>query len=318
MGPHDRLFRFTFQRVEYARDALRAILPERLVRRLDFERLTLRSETFVDPRLTSRISDVMYSAPIDGTETFVWIVCEHQSTEVEVMALRLLEYMVGGWSELRAEGLKHVPPIVPVVITHVRGGWRSPRRFSELYGVPPAVVAPIRRHLVDFEYIVDDIGRCSERALARRTSSPFLRLVLWSLRAHARGLPASIDGWVEEFRRLRQRRERDRVEALLRYHLEVGVEDGGRVVDAAIADPWIEEVYVTSLKDILLEEGRERGLEQGRREGLRSALLSVLTLKFGEVPAAAQATIDGGTAEQLEAWTKRVLDASSVEDVLRP
>jgi hypothetical protein len=41
----------------------------------------------------------------------------------------------------------------------------------------------------------------------------------------------------------------------------------------------------------------------------------VLTRKFGELPGSARARIETATVEQLEAWTDRVLSATTLDEI---
>ena len=77
------------------------------------------------------------------------------------------------------------------------------------------------------------------------------------------------------------------------------------------AEKWTQE---------WLEEGREEGLEKGLEKG-RLAMAKVLKhhlqLRFGVLPAWATDLIDRADVDTLEAWAYRVLDATSLEDVLK-
>ena len=63
-------------------------------------------------------------------------------------------------------------------------------------------------------------------------------------------------------------------------------------------------------------EGEARGEARGKAQGKREALLLLLRQRFGRVPAAAAARIEGAGAAELDVWFGRVLSASSLSDVL--
>ena len=65
------------------------------------------------------------------------------------------------------------------------------------------------------------------------------------------------------------------------------------------------------------EEGWEEGREEGREEALAAMLTKLLIRRFGSLNAVTQARLRQATAEQLEAWTDRILDATDLEAVFR-
>jgi predicted transposase YdaD len=66
------------------------------------------------------------------------------------------------------------------------------------------------------------------------------------------------------------------------------------------------------------EQGRQEGREEGRQEGQANSLIKLLTVRFKKpVPAPALARIREASVEDLERWTERVLEAESVDDLLR-
>jgi predicted transposase YdaD len=69
-----------------------------------------------------------------------------------------------------------------------------------------------------------------------------------------------------------------------------------------------------------LAEGRAEGLAKGLAKGLAEGELKVLRAqlkrRFGRLPVWAQKRLDRATAEQIEAWSLKLLDAGKLEDVL--
>ncbi|GAA5236832.1 hypothetical protein GCM10025795_50970 [Verticiella sediminum] len=89
--------------------------------------------------------------------------------------------------------------------------------------------------------------------------------------------------------------------------------------------------YVTSVERIGIEKGLAQGLAQGRlegrqegrqegrgeghHEGLRQALSSLLERRFGPLPPAARERVQTASADTLQIWLLRVLDAARLDDV---
>jgi flagellar biosynthesis/type III secretory pathway protein FliH len=65
-----------------------------------------------------------------------------------------------------------------------------------------------------------------------------------------------------------------------------------------------------------LEQGREQGIEQGR-ERLQGLLLNLLRQRFGdEVSTDVERRVETASIDQIEIWTKRVLSAATLADLL--
>jgi hypothetical protein len=64
------------------------------------------------------------------------------------------------------------------------------------------------------------------------------------------------------------------------------------------------------------KEGRKEGRDEGRKEEARSLLLRLLRARFGELPPAAVARIEGAELGDVERWVDRVLGARSLAEVL--
>jgi Domain of unknown function (DUF4351) len=70
-----------------------------------------------------------------------------------------------------------------------------------------------------------------------------------------------------------------------------------------------------STADMLRAEGRAEGIAKGVDKGVAHVLVRQLTRRFGVVPDEMRRRIDAASLEQLEAWSDRVLDAESLDEV---
>jgi len=72
-----------------------------------------------------------------------------------------------------------------------------------------------------------------------------------------------------------------------------------------------------SLLGTARDDGLAEGRREGRREGHAEVLARLLTLKFGELPAATRQALDQASEAEMEAWIERVLFASTLDDVFQ-
>lgn len=80
--PHDRLAKRILTRPEMAAVELREVLPAPLVERLDFGTLRVEPGSYVDAKLGTYHSDILYSVCIrrSSRRVLVYVLLEHQST----------------------------------------------------------------------------------------------------------------------------------------------------------------------------------------------------------------------------------------------
>lgn len=81
-------------------------------------------------------SDLIFSAMAGEDRVVVHMLFEHQSSNDDWMALRLLGYVVKIWTRFVEDEVnagESLPVVVPVVLSHAPGGWRAKRRFAELF-----------------------------------------------------------------------------------------------------------------------------------------------------------------------------------------
>jgi predicted transposase/invertase (TIGR01784 family) len=317
--PHDELFRKTLGIPEHAAGELRAVLPRKLAKRIDWSTLRAEPGSFVDSGGPQRHTDLLFSATIDGRAARIYVLFEHQSSFDRWMPLRLLVYMGRIWVSLADAGAASLPIIIPVVLHNGEGRWTGTKRFSGLLH-PDGRLEAARAFVPDFQFVVDDLAAVSEDALLRRPMSALARVTVWVMRAARHGFePALLGAWIQLLRRAHEQAEVEAYWQLFVYLSEVeGGESLFKAIEANVGDEereqlmglrrqWVEEGR---------EEGREEGLELGIKRGRVDTLLSLLQLKFGDIGEARREQIASASLEELERWSRRILSATSLEDVL--
>jgi predicted transposase YdaD len=345
--PHDALFKATFSQVEHAAAALRAILPPALAARINFGTLALVPGSFIDQRLASSHSDLLFSAKLSGRTVLIHVLFEHQSSDDPLMPFRLLRYMVRIWDAHVAAhpDARRLPAIVPVVLHHSKAGWQGSVAFEDLLDLDPDALAVLAEVVPRFRFVLDDISAETDEALKARAMTALGRLVLWCFR-HARRpeeLVRRLAGWLDVVREA-QRAPNGRAALAFIWQYILTISEPQRPEELLqqllqAAGPEIEEEIV-SIADYLeekgrlkgldeghlkgldeghlkgLDEGRLKGLDEGRLEGQRRMLLKLLGIRFGALPESAVARIQAADAQQIDRWTERVLSAATLGEVL--
>jgi predicted transposase/invertase (TIGR01784 family) len=324
-SPHDALFKAVLGQPEHARGALRSAVPVAVAEALDWPSLVPCAGSFIDPVLSGRHTDLLFSvAWRGGREALVYLLFEHQSTSDDLMAFRLLRYLVRIWERWRADHprAKALPIIVPVVLYHGAEAWSAPVAFEALFDLPDAVRPALAPHLVRFTYLLDDLSQIPDDRLRARAMTALGRLVEACFK-HARTRPDLIEilsGWADVLREVVS--TPDGLEALalvMRYILVVNDHVEPQALQAfleRVAGPDAKDTIMTA-GERLIQQGEERGIQQGIQQGERAVLLRLLRQRFGhQVDTDVEQRLATASAQQIAIWVERVLSAATLAELL--
>ena len=320
--PHDALFRTTFSQVEHARGTLRSILPTDLVLAIDWPTLSLADGSFVDDELAEQLTDLLYLVNLaDGSAAFLYLLFEHQSTVVQLMALRLLGYMLGIWRRFRLDHpeAEKLPVILPIVLHHSHTGWTAPTRFEELVDIAPELREDFAPFIPSFEFVLEDLSERQSKELHEMATTALARLALFCLKEVREGAPflEALPDWADTYHEVSSSLNGvEAMAAIMRYiHLVIELpraELERRMLTAL--GPEAKEAFVT-LGEQLIEQGRQEGRQEGRQQGQRAILLKLLRFRFGVIPESTRARLEVASESELERWSECVVDASGLADV---
>lgn len=321
MTPHDHLFKETFKDPRRATEELRHVLPSELVQTIDFTTLAVESGSYVDETLREHHTDLLFSAAIAGTKIRIYVLFEHQSSVDPWLPLRLLNYMLRIWEDVRKKQpeARTLPAIVPVVLHHSDSGWRAATRFEALLELPPAAPAALLDHVPKFRFALDDLSH--DEAIAAREMTAYTRLVLAALREarwkEINALLRSLSALMRKSSREITAGERER-QVFWVYLLRVRGSEEYATADRSLLDPVQEETMQT-IAEMLEEKGRREGRREGRQEGRQEArqdmLLELLAQRFGEIPEEIGRRVMNADVETLTRWTLRFVSARSLDEV---
>ena len=238
---------------------------------------------------------------------------------------------------------------IPLVVHHGAGGWSAATRLVQLYNLPPADEAPGLRealagHLLDIELMVDDLSRQSDHELRMRAMNAVATLAVMLLARIMDGEAMSVERLEAELVRYADlfigvAMSETGVAAMavfMRYIMgaaEVSREDLSAVLERALG-PAIQEAYMNTAERIHkdgydqgygdgrdqgydqgYDQGRDKGRDQGHVEGRQSMLCMLLEERFGPLPAAIEQRVRAAGPDELDAWSRAVLRATSLDDI---
>lgn len=321
---HDKLFRLAFSDPQHARELLRSLLPEALRDAADWTTLQRVDGSLVDEQLAERHTDLLFQVELAGRRAFIFLLLEHQSSIDPWMPLRMLGYVMRIWERYRGEHpeARRLPLVCPLVLHHSHGGWRGPRTLAELVELEQPLAQAAADFVPELRFVLLDLGAHDDEALQELVVSDLGALVVSALK-HAPYDPDFLDNfpqWVEAWRRaIKAPGGVAALGAVARYVLEVRenltVDDFRAVLQSSVSEDAAGAIMTVA--EQLRQEGRAEGRAEGEAKGRAEAVLKLLALRFGELPAAVEQRVRGASLEQLDRFTEQVLSAESLEEALR-
>jgi predicted transposase/invertase (TIGR01784 family) len=319
-NPHNRFAQAIFTDPAQAEVVLRAVLPPEVLAHLDFTQAELQPSLFTDEELTERRSDFLFKVPMAGEDAYVLVLLEHQSSVDRLMAARVLVYVGRAIDRhlLHNPTAKSIPAVIPVVLYHGEEGWTAATELFDLYALPEDAKPALRPVLPSLRFLLDDLSQTQDEDLRQRPGPVLARLALIVLR-HAQELRTAKDPAATLLALatavgdlLQQVADRTGRTVVFRYMLEIielEPEEGRQILLRALPDKVKEDIVTAA--DQLRAEGRA----EGEVKTLRRVLLRLLREKFTTLPVEAEQRIAAANADELDAWTTRVLKASSLNEV---
>lgn len=128
--PHDSAFKGFMSKVGNARDFFDIHLPKNIKQLCDFNTLQLTNSSFIDHKLRSRLSDVLYSIETHHGDGYIYVLVEHQSVPDKLMTWRLMHYAFLAMSQHLQQGHKTLPFVVPMLFYN---GKITPYPYSQMW-----------------------------------------------------------------------------------------------------------------------------------------------------------------------------------------
>ena len=285
---------------------MRALVPGEQLDEFDFRTLEKLSSEYVSDELRKRRGDTVWRVRLRGGWLHVVVLLEFQSTDDPDMALRILEYTLLLYRELRRnealgpDGRR--PPVLPVVLYNGATPWKAAVDVRELISPVGSALAPYQpaqrflvldeRHVGDDDLPRDNLIAAIVGLEQSRSPADLMRVVdvlRELLRSPRDGeLRRAFAEWVRRLaRRLVPAGEDELPPA------RTTLEDVRMTLEERVAQ-WPKQWF---------REGREEGLEQGLQHE-RALLCRMATSRFGP-----------DTAAHLSETLARIADPNRLADI---
>ncbi len=287
---------------------LAAHLPADLLKRINLRALQLENDSFIDAAYKATEADVVFSVPMDGMTSYIYLLLEHQSEIDLFIAFRLLVYRVRLMERHRKKYPDQpLPLIYPLVVYNGEQSWETPIDFFALFGEHAELA---KTWWLNPTPLVD-IQKLPDEDIIRRQWSGLMEYALKYKQAHDfKQFLKILLPWIRELE------QSDTAgfslgKVVLKYTLD-GIEAQGfevfkESVREYLSPPLGEEIMT------LAQELREEGFHQGETAMLTRQLKRRFHLR--QIPESYLAKIEEADAETLLLWGDKILDAQSFEEI---
>ena len=253
-------------------------MPEKFTRHLDWRTAALQPGSYVDQEFKALHSDILYRVKSRDSESLLYILFEHQTTEDPWLALRLLSYQIRIWTDYRkAQPHARVLPIViPLVLAQTRHNWTSSTRFSSLFPtgkdgqsdhaacIPDFTFQLIQLATLPFDQIVGTpLGVAVLRVMKAARMNALLSDQVWDI-AVLENLT------LEEY------------EVIVRYILSTDLDSNALKNKVATLSSERLRTKAMTAADQLRLEGKREGREEGQQEGVLAGSIQTLQRVLGK------------------------------------
>lgn len=308
VNPHDAFFKHYFSQPVVAVDFLRHYLPPDITALLDFGQLHLEKDSFIDEKLRSYFSDLIYTTVThDAIPIRIALLTEHKSYPDEWVNFQVLRYQVGYWvqefeaihapkgaetANAAGEQTEQTPdqeqqrrpkrrttltPILVLLVYHGAESWQVPLRFARhLAGMEDAnspLALVMGRYVPDFEPHFANLSTTADDVIRGEVATQLFVLVLKYIFTDRLG------GHLDEILALasmvlQQPSGLEMVMALLRYISRSAVKlDKAEITQKLLAYlPKEGGVLMETLAQEWIEEGKLIGFDIGKQAGIEEGI----------------------------------------------
>ena len=312
--PHDKLFKGLLDQPGTAGALLRERLPADISCLLTDDPPELLDGEFIDEALQGSQSDRLFRALLkDGGDVLLYVLIDHKSTPEPGIILQLLGYMLRIWLRYacgKADALRSLPPILPMVVYHGVSEWKVSRSLRDTIKAPEA----IKQYQPDVRYTLVDLGPIPNDRLS---AFPPLRAGLLALKySHQDGDAEAL--LVQAFTDARDAPSLFKM--LVVYATTVYSSVNPVLLRRAIhkvRPEWEDEMLSIAAKE-WMAEGAAKGRAEGKAEGKAEMLLRQIRRRYKALPSGIEDRVRAAGSDQLDEWSERLIDGKSLADIFGP
>lgn len=310
----DASYKLLFSSPDVVRDLVMGFIPDDWLHSLDYSTLEKVPGSYVTDDLRQRADDIVWRIRTGGQWLYLYLLIEFQSSVDSWMAVRLMTYVGLLYQDLIRAGQVtlngKLPPILPIVLYNGSLKWTAAIDVAELIPRAPGIVSDYQPRL---KYLLIDQNQVNTADLAQ-AQNLVAAIIQVERPASEQALLQLIDllnDWLANNPELR------RIFAIW-IRAVVLRQSRHTLVLPKVRD--LKELKMTLAErfETWAQQYEEKGMAKGMAKGEALVLERLLTKRFGTLSPDITRAIATASAEQIDVWIDRLLDARSLDEVLRP
>jgi len=310
--PYDKVFKEGMADIRVATQFFETHLPAELRKQLDLDTLAIQKESFIDARYENKEADLLYAVQTKkGELTYLYLLCENQSTVDYHMAFRLWVYMAR-IIELYLKqnpGVETFPVVYPMVIYTGHKPWDAPRMVFDLFGEQSELAKQI--FLKPYDLI--EVQKIPDEELQKHLWSGVVEFAMKY--QDVKNFAKLWDTFLPWLNKIEIEKGENLTTILLNFALD-GADAEDKTLFAQKSQQYLSPTLggkMATLAQRFREEGRAEGIVKGEY----NFLLCLLKQKFQSIPEKYLQKMAHANAETLLLWGKRVLNNNMLQEIFR-
>lgn len=336
--PQDLGYKLLFSHPRLVEDLLKGFVQPAWLDAINLGTLEPFKTSFVTDDLRQRHDDCIWRVRFQDTWLYLYLLLEFQSSDDHFMANRIMTYLGLLYQDIiRSQQLTkghRLPPVLPLVIYSGKRPWTAPVQMAELINPAHPALAGFTPRLNYFLLQENQVAEDYTQHHPNNLVGHLIQLGNCRSPQEMRQAIAQLHQQThqpqyQEIRRIFAIWLGRMLKVKFKNHSIPEFQDLNEV-DTMLSeriDDWMEEWKQEGLRQGKqeglrqgIEQGIEQGIQEGRQEGRQQGevliLKKLVQLKFGELPSWAEIKIVTADTEQLERWAERILNASSLNELL--
>lgn len=294
---HDSAYKKFFSNPELVRQLLTYFVDEDWTGNIEYSTLQRIDKSFVTDEFVNRESDLIFRADLKGSELYIFILLEFQSSVDRFMSLRMLRYITELYEYLiKNYRIKKLPAVFPVMLYNGEKKWTAPEELNKLIekSIPLKYIPDFRYYkIAENEFSKDFLFKIKNSVSAlfytensvKEDLISEIRILVNLLRSEK---PEELSFFINWFKYMFKDRE-DLVEEIK------GIDEVNKMLRSSLKKYSKE----------LISEGMEKGLQKGLEKGIKKAKLETAAALLGrKMPEKDISEVTGLTLEEIRRLKK--------------
>ena len=254
-------------RADVAAEFFQLALPSQVLNIIDLNTLQYVNANFLDNTLGEGTVDLVYTVNFKGKTGYLWLLCEHQSSQDHTITLRMQKYMLRICTQhLKENPGTKLPLIYPILAYSGKTQYSSSLSFWDMFDDKELAETFFTKPIQILE-----ISKLSEENLRNNINSGLMLYFLQKI--HEQDILPFIKSFANIIEQI-SLKDFQYIEDLLVYVLEKGEsktpEDVVKVLQDIVSQDNRGKIMniAEHFKNIGLQQGMERGMQQGMERGI--------------------------------------------------